>query len=247
MHHKPEHSLLLHWLILTGLIAFALIIAWHENLIQLLFAVDRSRISLAIALIYILVTLHCASRIIFVSNQHNLSQQVDKLVRSEDTFTLNIEDDVVKINQKTVLPDCMMTEYLCDIYYRNKGQKNEDNSGTSSDLIEVYESRLKGRQEIGWLVADVMLKLGLLGTIIGFIFMLGSLANIADFDVGTMQKILRHMSTGMFTALYTTLAGLICSILAAMQYHMIDRQTDELIEMTRHLAHVHVIPRMLQE
>ena len=124
-----------------------------------------------------------------------------------------------------------MTEYIKDLFYRNGKVSDNDESGSSSDLNDVYNSRLKGPQEIGWFVSDVMLKLGLLGTIIGFIFMLGSVANIADFDVSNMQKILRHMSNGMGTALYTTLTGLIASVLSAMQYHMIDRHVDGLIEM----------------
>ena len=137
-----------------------------------------------------------------------------------------------------------MTEYIKDLFYRNGKVSDNDESGSSSDLNDVYNSRLKGPQEIGWFVSDVMLKLGLLGTIIGFIFMLGSVANIADFDVSNMQKILRHMSNGMGTALYTTLTGLIASVLSAMQYHMIDRHVDGLIEMTRHMTHVHVIPKI---
>jgi biopolymer transport protein ExbB/TolQ len=48
----------------------------------------------------------------------------------------------------------------------------------------------------------------------------------------------------MGIALYTTLTGLVCSILAAMQYHMLDRSVDELIEITQHLTHVHVLPKM---
>jgi biopolymer transport protein ExbB/TolQ len=58
------------------------------------------------------------------------------------------------------------------------------------------------------------------------------------------QKILKHMSDGMGTALYTTLVGLVCSVLSAMQYHMIDRHADELIELTRHMTQVHVIPKI---
>ena len=52
------------------------------------------------------------------------------------------------------------------------------------------------------------------------------------------------MSDGMGTALYTTLVGLVCSVLSAMQYHMIDRHADELIELTRHMTQVHVIPKI---
>lgn len=126
----------------------------------------------------------------------------------------------------------------------NRHVNHTDEANNTGDLIDFYESRLKGPQEIGWFVADLMLKLGLLGAIIGFIFMLGSVANIADFDVSNMQQVLRHMSDGMATALYTTLAGLVCSSLAAMQYHMLDRHADELVALMRHLAQVHVMPRL---
>jgi MotA/TolQ/ExbB proton channel family protein len=242
MKEQPEHSLLLRWLILTGLIAFALIVAWNEKIISLLFSVDQSNICWVIALAYLLVTLHCARRIYTISLQTNLSRKVDGIIKNEDKLDIKIDDEEVLINSKIKLPDCFMTEYIRDLHYRNNN--NVEEPGSSSDLIDVYESRLKGPQEIGWFVSDMMLKLGLLGTIIGFIFMLGSVANIADFDISSMQEILRHMSNGMGTALYTTLAGLTCSILSAMQYHMLDRHADELIELTRHLTQVHVIPKI---
>ena len=247
MKEQPEHTLLLRWLILTGLIAFALIVAWNEDIISLLFSVDQSNICWVIALTYLLVTLHCARRIYTLSLQTNLSLEVDGIIKNEDELDINIDDEEVFINSKIKLPECFMTEYIRDLHYRNNNKNNSEESGSSSDLIDVYESRLKGPQEIGWFVSDMMLKLGLLGTIIGFIFMLGSVANIADFDISSMQEILRHMSNGMGTALYTTLAGLTCSILSAMQYHMLDRHADELIELTRHLTQVHVIPKIYSQ
>jgi flagellar motor component MotA len=244
MKEQPEHSLLLRWLILTGLISFSLIIAWNEGVISSLFSIDKSRISAVIALIYLLVTLHCARLIYLISLQTNLSKEVDSLIKNENKLSLKIDDDDVFINSTIKLPDCFMTDYISDLFYSNKNTSSSEEATSPSELINVYESRLKGPQEIGWFVSDMMLKLGLLGTIIGFIFMLGSVANVADFDVSNMQKILQHMSNGMGTALYTTLAGLICSILSAMQYHMIDRHVDELIELTRHLTQVHVIPKI---
>lgn len=244
MKEHPEHSLLLRWLILTGLIIFALIVAWNEDIIIALFAVDKSKICWVIALVYLLVTLHCAKRIYSLSQQTNLSMQVDQIIKNEDKLDLTIDDEDVTINSTVKLPACFMTEYIRDLHYRYNHNNTSEESGSSTDLIDVYESRLKGPQEIGWFVSDMMLKLGLLGTIIGFIFMLGSVANIADFDVSSMQKVLKHMSNGMGTALYTTLAGLICSILSATQYHMLDRHADELIELTRHLTQVHVIPKI---
>jgi flagellar motor component MotA len=244
MKEQPEHSLLLRWLILTGLIIFSAIIAWNQGVISLLFSIDQSRISLIIALVYLLVTLHCAKLIYSISLQMNLSRKVDRMIKDEDKLDIKVDGDDVFINSTIKLPDCFMSDYISDLFYSNKNKKNAEEAGSPSELIEVYESRLKGPQEIGWFVSDMMLKLGLLGTIIGFILMLGSVANIANFDVSDMQKILQHMSNGMGTALYTTLAGLVCSILSALQYHMIDRHVDELIELTRHLTQVHVLPKI---
>ena len=244
MKEQPEHSLFLKWLILTGFILFSVIIAWNEGVFALLFSIDKSQIASVIALVYALITLHCARLTYIISSQMNLSKKVDSLIKSKDKLEIRVEDDDIYINSSEKLPNCFMTDYIGDVYLTNKTSSNSEDSSSTSDLIDVYESRLKGPQEIGWFVSDMMLKMGLLGTIIGFIFMLGSVANIADFDVSNMQKILQHMSTGMGTALYTTLAGLICSILSALQYHMIDKHVDELIELTRHLTQVHVIPKL---
>lgn len=245
MKDQHEHDLLLKWLILTGLIAFAFIISWNEGIFSLLINIDKSHIASIIALVYLLVTLHCAHLTYRISTESTLSRKVDGMIKNEEKLELRVDkNDEVYINETKKLPDCFMTDYISDVYYTNKNSSSTEEANTPSDLIDVYESRLKGPQEIGWFVSDMMLKLGLLGTIIGFIFMLASVANIADFDVSNMQKILQHMSTGMGTALYTTLAGLICSILSAIQYHMIDRHVDELIELTRHLTQVHVIPKL---
>jgi len=106
---------------------------------------------------------------------------------------------------------------------RQRGAKKK------STLTDALAERLKGAHELGWFVADILLKLGLVGTIIGFILMLGSIANTASLDVNTMQKVLREMSGGMGTALFTTLAGLIGSILLGLQYLLLDKSADELI------------------
>ena len=243
MKEKPEHILFLKWLILTGIIVFAVVVAWDQNIIALLFHVDKSRICWAIALVYLLVTLHCARLVFNMSAQSNFTQQVNKTIRQQSDLEFALDNDKVRINKSITLPDCFMTDYIHDLYLRSHHRNSNENNGSTSGLAEVYESRLKGPQEIGWFASDIMLKMGLLGTIIGFILMLGSVANITDFDITTMQKILKHMSEGMATALYTTLAGLIGSILSAMQYHILDRHADELMETSRHLTQVYVIPK----
>ena len=46
-----------------------------------------------------------------------------------------------------------------------------------------------------------MLKLGLIGTVIGFIIMLSSLSDITTFDVTLLQGVLTTMGSGMGVAL----------------------------------------------
>ena len=146
MKKQPEHSLLLKWLILTGLISFAFIIAWDEDVFSLLFNIDKSRIASVIALIYTLVTLHCAKLIYTTSSQMNLSKKVDSIIKGEDKLELTVENDAVYINSDIKLPACFMTDYISDLFYTNKNAKNSEDSSSHSDLIDVYESRSKGPQ-----------------------------------------------------------------------------------------------------
>lgn len=248
MHNRPAHYLLLLWLILSGLIGAALYISWEQGLIQLLFGVDKSGLSWVIALVYCLVTLHCTLRIIIISTEHKETQWVVERFLAASGSKLHFDGQTAHLNQ-VPLPDCLLTEYLQDVYTRKEshGEVRESRLPGDNPLLEVYESRLKGPQEIGWFISDVMLKLGLLGTIIGFIFMLGSVTTIADFDVSTMQQVLRHMSNGMGTALYTTFAGLTGCVLASMQYHMLDKHCDEILMMIRHLSYTHINPELIEQ
>jgi biopolymer transport protein ExbB/TolQ len=79
--------------------------------------------------------------------------------------------------------------------------------------MNEYES-----SEVGWFIAETCLGLGMVGTITGFLLMLSTtFSNIDVSDVATLQQALADMALGMSTALYTTLIGLISSILIKIQ------------------------------
>ena len=84
------------------------------------------------------------------------------------------------------------------------------------------EDELSNRHALGYLSVDILLKLGLTGTVIGFILMLLPIGQIQDFDPQILQKLLSTMSGGMAVALYTTLTGLVTSILLKFQYFILD-------------------------
>ena len=73
-----------------------------------------------------------------------------------------------------------------------------------------------------------MIKLGLLGTVIGFIFMLSSVAQMETTDLNAAKLMLTQMSDGMRIALFTTLAGLSSGLILGIQYQLLDRAADRL-------------------
>jgi biopolymer transport protein ExbB/TolQ len=237
-----EHHLLLLWLLFTGVLVFALFVSWQQGFLHTLYQTDRSNISMGIILIYIVVTFHCAKRINYVSNEYNAAQKLGSIIRNQPQSFLNNLPTAQATGQFESVS--LMNQYVTDLRKKLGAHTSLDDI-SSRELIEVYAEKLKGPQEIGWFATDIMLKLGLLGTIIGFIMMLGSVANVTDFDVSTMQNILQLMSSGMGTALYTTMTGLICSMLAAAQYYMLDRSADQILGTMQHLTEVHLAPAFL--
>ena len=245
---KGEHHLLLVWLMLVSLIGFALFLALEEKVLLLLYLGDSSKLSWVITLMFIIITIYCARRVWFISVEMNNAEKVCALARRHE---LAVEEDEIYLDSREKLPDCLLTRYLLDLFYRAQSAPAEDEqaenntiNANNKELIEVFEARLKNPHNLGWFFTDIMIKLGLLGTIIGFVLMLGSVVNVTDFDVTTMQNILKEMSSGMGTALYTTFAGLTCSILTAAQLHLLDQAADELVDATKHLTQVHILPRL---
>ena len=69
--------------------------------------------------------------------------------------------------------------------------------------------------------------LGFIGTIIGFIYMLNSFS-VANFaDAASTQKMLANVTIGMGTALFTTAAGLICSLILNWQLELLKKYIND--------------------
>ena len=92
----------------------------------------------------------------------------------------------------------------------------------SRNYLSILEDELANRHALGYMIVDILLKLGLTGTVIGFILMLLPIGEIKDFDPQIIQQLLSKMSGGMAVALYTTLTGLVTSTLLKLQYFLLD-------------------------
>lgn len=80
-----------------------------------------------------------------------------------------------------------------------------------------------------WFLSGAMTKLGLIGTVIGFMFML--IGPFASIDVGNIEQskdAIAAIASGMGVALTTTLVGLVCQLLTEFQLNwIIDEQYDK--------------------
>jgi hypothetical protein len=66
-----------------------------------------------------------------------------------------------------------------------------------------------------WFTANTLLSIGMVGTLVGFLLLLQSLAGVGPSP--DMQKVLGHMTVGFSTAGLTTIVGLVCSMLLKLQ------------------------------
>ena len=82
--------------------------------------------------------------------------------------------------------------------------------------LDVNKNRKE--MDVGWFIAESCLALGMVGTVTVFLFMLGTaFENIDVTNAQTLQDALAMMARGMSTALYTTLIGLISSLIIKVQ------------------------------
>ncbi len=95
--------------------------------------------------------------------------------------------------------------------------------------LEIVADKLRAPVETGWFLVDIAIRLGLAGTIIGFILIFSSLTGEKIVGEDALQKLLVSMSVGMGTALFTTLTGLIAATFLSVQYLVLGRQTETVI------------------
>jgi hypothetical protein len=98
---------------------------------------------------------------------------------------------------------------------------------TTASLGYKFKMSDTNSVDVEWFVSDVVLTLGMLGTIIGFMIMLqGTFSSIEFNDVHSIRLALSSMSQGLFTALNTTLLGLVSSIILKVQLILYENVKD---------------------
>lgn len=87
---------------------------------------------------------------------------------------------------------------------------------------KIYSTEVQHNEpnvyEVEWFISEMMLSLGMIGTLIGFIFMLYTVfGSLSLSDTAQIEESLSNMAKGMGTAMLTTLVGLVSSLLLKCQ------------------------------
>jgi len=89
--------------------------------------------------------------------------------------------------------------------------------GTKTYKVGIQQD-YNQKSDVGWFVSESCLALGMVGTVTGFLIMLGTaFENVDVTNSVTLQQALSDMATGMSTALWTTLVGLVSSLIIKVQ------------------------------
>lgn len=242
-----EHKLLLEWLIGMSILLFAIFIAWQQNLFGILLEGDPSRLSIIILLAFLVINAHVMSRVIALSRERNISSMVQRLMAETEAVSLNVSREAVTCCNQPI-PESFVARHMRNMAGRlSFNQSGQETGNIQVHLLSALDKRIRGGQKYGWMFADLMIKLGLMGTVIGFVLMLGSVASLQHYDVTTMQDLLHNMSGGMRVALFTTLSGLITGLILGIQYQFLDRHADDLLAEIEELSEVYVLPVLLND
>jgi hypothetical protein len=233
-----ERGPLLRWLVFTGLCLFAFILLWRFGLIRQMVTSDRTYLSSIIGLLYVAASLHCLWRTIAISREGDAARRAGALLEA-GSGPLRLDGDAVVVEGAGKLPLGLVAGHIHDLAVkaRLQGPRRID----QTLLLRGLAGRLRGSNQFGAFASDTLMKLGLLGTIIGFIMMLAPIAGLDPGDRSTIRSSMNLMSDGMAVAMYTTLAGLVGSILVRIQYYMLDDATAKLFAYAVGLTEVRVV------
>jgi hypothetical protein len=233
-----DHVPLLRWLIFTGVCAFGFVLIWYYGLFHLMFSSDKTYISATITALYVAATLHCFTRTIVISRELDAAHRVAALV-SRGVRDFRVVGQNVVTDDGTRLPPGEVTNHIRNLIL--KAQLQEHHRLDQTLLLRGLADTLRGPNQLGSFASDALMKLGLLGTIVGFILMLAPIAGLDAADRASVKSSMGLMSDGMAVAMYTTLTGLVGSVLLQTQYYLLDEATAKLFALATDLTEVFVV------
>ena len=191
------------WLLMAGVILFSSFLLWEFGLIGQLVEKDITYLSSVILFLFFIFTLYLGFASWQLSHQLTLAQNYQ--------------------NEQSP-PSSWAAEHITLLNWQRQQSNNESEPLLARLIEKIHRGHVNG-----WFFSDVLMRLGLIGTVIGFVLMLSTVFQLKDNDIQALQQLLGTMGSGMQVALYTTLSGLGCGLLISFQCQWLDRCADSLV------------------
>lgn len=118
---------------------------------------------------------------------------------------------------------CGLLAWRVDVFKEGRRSRPAEPTADDRSFLHTY---LRDAEH-GWFAVGMCEKLGLLGTVVGFVMICaGTFENLAGADGAALQKLLQNVGHGLLTAFVTTLVGVVCSVLLHLQYHLLENAVD---------------------
>ncbi len=222
------YDAVLKWVLLMALIVMGAVVSYDYGLLSYLFEADRSKITVLITVLYVAFSGHCLWIMVELAREYRRALQLKAMLANA-----------------TRLPDLPRGGGLIDSYVADVIQSREHPSeieGNAHLLIMSLGASFRRRTKIGIYGTDLLYKLGMLGTMVGFVMMLNSMGDLSNFDVDTLRGALQKMIAGMAVSLLTTIAGLIGGILLRLEYNIADALVTDISQTAVSLTEVSLLP-----
>ena len=216
------------WALFIALVTIGSIVSYDYGLLTYLFAADRSRITVVIAVLFVGFSAHCLWILIELSREYRRA--------------MTWKADLVG---RTTAPEPPFGGGLIDSYVADVIRSREHPSeveGNAHLLMMSLGASFRRRTKVGTYGSDLLYKLGMLGTMVGFVMMLNSMGDLANFDVDTLRSALQKMIAGMAVSLLTTIAGLIGGILLRIEYNIADALVTDISQTAVSFTEVSLLP-----
>lgn len=236
MNYKTKQHLLL-W-ILASSTFLALVIFFWGHLLEAI-RTDNSQICIFISVFFLLAFLWNVRNVLLLAMESKLSESLFvELYRFENDDSDSVDYSILK-NGKS-----LFNQHIKNLgnIYKYKVKSSNTNDLSQDNLVETLKARLDNRESWTILVSQLLITLGLIGTIAGLIISFTGLKNFDQMATAEMMGALQEIMAGMNTAYYTTIFG---AILGGVFLRVLTQITkiyiDAVVTNIAEAAEVHVI------
>jgi len=222
------YDAVLKWALFIALLAIGGVVSYDYGLLTYLFAADESRITVLIAVLFVGFSGHCLWILVELSREYRRAMM------------WKAELATMRTAPGPPVGGGLVDSFVADLI--RSRQSPSDDEGNAHLLMMSLGAGLRRRTKIGTYAADLLYKLGMLGTMVGFVMMLNSMGELANFDIDTLRGALQQMIAGMAVSLLTTIAGLIGGILLRIEYNIADALVTDISQTTVSFTEVSLLP-----